>query len=282
MSDDMTHERAREALEAMALDALDASERDAVMAHVATCERCQSELAALVHTTDALVLAADPIPMRPAQRDRIRARLLARAAADRASVDHASLDRVTTIRPAARRRISRPTALWAAAASVIALLGIGAYLRASRDSQALRAALQVAQSDRGARVAMLDSLRTSVAERDSMIANLTGPRVKVMTLVSAGPPTPMGRLFWDQTHNAWTLVAHHVPMPKAGRTYQLWLMTPTSKISAGTFAPSPNGDVMMRATYELAGDSLAAIAVTDEPGSGSAQPTTAPIMIASK
>ena len=115
-----------------------------------------------------------------------------------------------------------------------------------------------------------------------MIANLTGAQVAVMTLASAGPQSPTGRMFWDQAHDAWTFVAHRVPMPKPGRTYQLWLVTPTAKISAGTFSPKPNGDVMMRATYALAKDSLAAVAVTDEPGSGSAQPTTAPFLIASK
>src|SRR6476661_6328800 len=85
MSDGMTHEQVREALEALALDALDASERSAVMAHVATCAICQSELAALENTVSALAYATTPIPMSPAQRDRIRARLMARAAADRMS-----------------------------------------------------------------------------------------------------------------------------------------------------------------------------------------------------
>ena len=46
MSDDMTHETASEALEALALDALDASERERVLAHVVDCAECQRELAA--------------------------------------------------------------------------------------------------------------------------------------------------------------------------------------------------------------------------------------------
>jgi anti-sigma factor RsiW len=87
MSDGMTHEQAREALEALALDALDAPERDAVMAHLATCAACQSELAALENTPNELAYAASPLPMTPAQRDRIRARLLARAAAERRARD---------------------------------------------------------------------------------------------------------------------------------------------------------------------------------------------------
>jgi len=46
--------------------------------------------------------------------------------------------------------------------------------------------------------------------------------------------------------------------------------------------PSPDGEVMMQATYALPKDSLAAVAVTDEPMGGSPQPTTAPMMVAAK
>jgi anti-sigma-K factor RskA len=140
--------------------------------------------------------------------------------------------------------------------------------------------LQVAQAERGARLAAMDSLRTTLEDKDRMIANLTGAQVAVMTLASQSPTSPTGRMFWDQARDAWTFVAHRVPMPKSGRTYQLWLVTPSAKINAGTFMPKPNGEVMMRATYALPKDSLAAVAVTDEPMGGSLQPTTAPMMVA--
>ena len=298
MSEGMTHEQAREELEALALDALDASERDAVMAHVATCETCQSELAALENTANALAYAATPLPMSPAQRDRIRARLLARAAADRGSRDpiaaiapplrveptraptHAD---VTPIRPVTpSRRALGPAAWLAMAASVIAILGVGGFVKASRERDALREALVAARAATGTQLAALDSLRATLASRDRMITNLIGPQVAVMTLASTNPSAPTGRMFWDQEHDAWTFVAHQLPMPKAGRTYQLWLVTPTAKISAGTFAPTPDGEVMMQATYALPKDSLAAVAVTDEPMGGSPEPTTAPFLVAAR
>ena len=298
MSDEMTHDAAREALEALALDALDASEREAVMAHVANCTTCQSELAALEHAAGEIVLAVAPLAMRPGQRERIRARLVARAAADRATsgvaprrVESAGPDREPAVRradvtpigaaPSARR--GRSASVWVAmAASIVAVLGVGAFLKARAERDSLRETVQVAAAESRARSAAMDSLRGSLEDKDRMIANLTGAQVAVMTLASVGPESPTGRMFWDQAHNAWTFVAHKVPMPKPGRTYQLWLVTPTAKISAGTFSPSPNGEVMMRATYALAKDSLAAVAVTDEPGSGSPQPTTAPFLVASK
>jgi hypothetical protein len=297
MSDGMTHETAREALEALALDALDASEREAVMAHVAGCAECQGELAALESTANELALATPPRPMPTAQRDRVRARLLARAVADR-SPEGAFADPLDAetlpwgVEPAPTTRPSdvvalRPTrrgmgaATWMAmAAGLVAILGVSAFLRASRERDALRASLEVAQAERGARLAALDSLRTTLEDKDRMIANLTGAQVAVMTLASQSPTSPTGRMFWDQAHNAWTFVAHRVPMPQSGRTYQLWLVTPTAKINAGTFMPKPDGEVMMRATYAMPKDSLAAVAVTDEPMGGSPQPTTAPMMVA--
>ena len=81
-------------------------------------------------------------------------------------------------------------------------------------------------------------------------------------------------MFWDRQANAWTFVAHNLPRLAAGRTYQLWLVTKgANKISAGTFAPSARGDALVRATYALARDSLAAVAVTEEPAGGVPQPT---------
>ena len=298
MSEGMTHEQAREALEALALDALDAPERDAVMAHVASCATCQSELAALENTANELAYAATPLPMPPAQRDRIRARLLARTAADRGSRDPiaasappmrveptraAARADVTPIRPGAPTRRAFGPAVWLAmAASVVAILGVGAFARATRERDALREALVATRAANGEQLAALDSLRAAVASRDRMLANLTGPQVAVMRFASTVQAAPTGMMFWDQRHDAWTFVAHRVPMPKVGRTYQLWLVTPTTKISAGTFSPTPDGEVMMQATYALPTDSLAAVAVTDEPQGGSQAPTTQPFLVAAK
>jgi hypothetical protein len=278
------------------------------MAHVATCAECQSELAALEHTASELAYAAAPLAMSPAQRDRIRARLLARAAADRAPGDPlaalapplrvesgsaapssaplADAPRradVTPIRPPARTRREFGAAAWMAmAASVVAILGIGGYLKASRERDGLRESLVATRSQQGTQLAEMDSLRATLASRERMLSNLIGPQVAVMTLATTDRKTPMGRMFWDQQHDAWTFVAHQLPMPKAGRTYQMWLVTPTAKINAGTFMPKPDGEVMMQATYALPKDSLAAVAVTDEPMGGSPQPTTEPILVASK
>ena len=299
MSDGMTHEQATEELEGLALDALDAYERDAVLAHVAECDACRAELMLLQQTTAYLASAVAPVPMSVAQRGRLRERLVSRAAADRSVTGvvsnteahaDASFSTSSAASSSAVRSIGSARSVesrhmsgsrWLAiAASVIAVVSVGALMQVRSERDELRGVLQTAAAERGARAVALDSLRAALTDRERLITNLTGEQVAVMSVGSSDIRSPSGRMFWDQQHGAWTFVGHHLPAPKAGRTYQLWLVTPTAKISAGTFTPDAAGRAIVRASYVLPKDGLSAIAVTDEPAAGSAQPTTEPFLVA--
>jgi anti-sigma factor RsiW len=280
----MAHEQAQEALEALALDALDADERVAVLAHVAGCAVCQTEIALLQATAAKLSYAVRPVPMSGAQRDRIRARLVGRAIADRAQppaeIHSAPNTRILVPHPGAKghgeRHWLESKASWLAmAASLVAAVSVATLYQVTKERDTIRAAYQFAQS----RAAQVDSLKATVEDRNRMVANLTGPQVTVVTLTSEGIRAPSARMFWDQSVNAWTFVAHNLPSPKTGRTYQLWLVTAKQKINAGTFTPDANGDAVVRKTFPLPKDALAAVAVTDEPSAGSPQPTTTPIIV---
>jgi hypothetical protein len=198
---------------------------------------------------------------------------MARAAAEKQTVR----DRSLVISSLAWRR-----AEWvAAAASILLVVSVAILAAMVRDRQVLREAL----SGQAARLQPLqrsaDSLRLAVASRDSMLGAITGRNVAVMTLTKGGANAPFARMFWDKTKNTWTFVAHDMPSLKPGRTYQLWLVTAAgAKISAGTFDPQA-GEAVVRATYALAADSLAAVAVTEEATGGAAQPTTTPIIAVS-
>ncbi len=312
MSNGMAHEEAREALEALALDALSAPERAAILAHADECAACRHELAALEASVAELAYAVRPIPMSDAQRDRVRGRLLQRAAAERADATHAPpalvlADRVPPHRPTTElvtaldahgekpfhiliphtpnEGVHHPThwtaarAWWlAAAASIVAAVSVASLFQVTQERDTIRAAYQLVTGDRSIGRSVVDSLRALVADRDLLVANLTGPQVAVMTLASSGTRAPSARMFWNQSVNAWTFVAHNLPKPKAGRAYQLWLVTDKLKISAGTFTPGASGDAVVRATYALPKNALAAVAVTDEPEAGSPQPTTTPVI----
>jgi anti-sigma-K factor RskA len=280
----MTHDEAREVLELLALDALEAVESAVALAHVVGCKDCTEALAALRQAAEQLAYASLPVPMVPTQSARVRGRLLARASADGvqdASAAHPFVRPIGDARIArtARRRPPLDPMMWGAiAAGVIAVVSALSALSAQRARYEARAAVQVARAQELSHRAALDSLKAIVADRDQLIANLTGPQVAVMSLAATDPRSPSARMFWDQRHDAWTFVAHNLRMPSQGRVYQLWLVTPSAKISAGMFMPRANGDAVVRATYRLDAGALAAVAVTDEPEGGSAQPTSSPML----
>jgi hypothetical protein len=279
----MAHEQARDALEALALDALDAEERVAVLAHVSGCDICEAEVALLQATAAKLAYVVTPVPMPDEQRHRVRARLLERVAADRAPASEPNPSINSRILmpqsggtgPTNRHWLESKASWMAMAATLVAAVSLASLYEVTKERDTLRVAYQFTS----ARVAQFDSLRAVAADRDRLIANLTGAQVAVVTLTSDGVRAPSARMFWDQSVNAWTFVAHNLPVPKEGRTYQLWLVTAKDKINAGTFAPDQNGHAVVRTTYALPKDALAAVAVTDEPSAGSPQPTTTPVIV---
>jgi len=115
---------------AYALDALDAEERRAFEAHLATCESCQEELASLASTTEALAVAATgPVP-----RDDLRDRIVAAARAEPQVL--------VPFEPRRPRSIPLLAAVSAAAAVVALALGLWA-VRLSGDLDEARSALEV-------------------------------------------------------------------------------------------------------------------------------------------
>ncbi|HMA23266.1 MAG TPA: anti-sigma factor, partial [Gemmatimonadaceae bacterium] len=160
----------------------------------------------------------------------------------------------------------------AAAASLLLVVSVAVVAALLRERERLRDELRTQGTSVVAGSASVDSLRSAIASRDSLIAGLTGRDVAVMTLTSSGARAPFARMFWDRATKHWTFVAHDMPALPSGRTYQLWLVTASAKISAGTFEPT-NGDAVVRSTYALPANSLKSIAVTEEPTGGVPQPT---------
>ena len=292
MKRELSHDEAFALLDALAMDSLDGTDRDAVLAHASQCETCGPELASLRETFAQLAFAAPPATeIASGAEARIHSRLMDRVAADGRAKGGASLHLESSSpsvppRPpmsmAEERRVISSLAWrraeWvAAAASVLLVVSIGLLAAMMRDRQTVHDALQAELARSAGTRTSNDSLRTLIASRDSMIAGLVGRDVAVMSLTSAGAKAPFARMFWDTARNTWILAAHNMPELRAGRTYQLWLVTKTAKISAGTFSPT-NGEAVVRATYPLARDSLEAIAVTEEPAGGVPQPTGVPII----
>lgn len=290
----MNHDEAFAELDAVAFDLLDGPERNAVLSHVEMCRICRPELDARRAMVADLAFAAPLATDTPSGgRARIRDRLMARAglatqphhvSGPTASPPPFLIPTPSTPMPTAEHvaLVSKwRRAEWIAlAASILLVLSIGVLGLTIADRNELRTAVlsQASLRDRVRRE--VDSLAIMLASRDSVIAGLSGRDVSVMTLTSTTAKEPFARMYWDRSRHSWTFIARNMPALDAGRTYQLWLVTTRSKISAGTFT-THNGDAMMVAHAALA-DPLASVAVTEEPEGGVAQPTGAVIVAAQR
>lgn len=258
------HDEAHERLAELALDTLDAADRARLVAHVAQCPACSAELDEWRAATAAMALSASSSRDSTERASAVRGRLLARAKASKEA----------TLAPP--RSVSRgwsPMNRMAVSAAAVAVASVALNAFFLRDRTQLRDELASLGRRAAAMAHASDSLHVVVAGRDSIIASLTGRDMSLVRLTSSATHEAWALMFWNRTTNAWTFVAHNLPQPAAGRTYQLWLVTAGAKISAGTFAPGVNGEAVVRAVYALGRDALKAVAVTDEPAGGVPQPT---------
>jgi anti-sigma-K factor RskA len=220
---------------AYAVDALDEAERTQFEQHLETCPECRAEVRSFVETTALLSEASAETPP-----ESLRAGVLS------------AIGSVRPLPPEEARRISTAPRLarrWfpamVAAAVAVILLAAGALV------------WQPWHSGEG---------QTSVAEQV-----LHAPDVVKVT-----EPVPGGGqlIVWRSASlKRAVMVGDHVPEPKPGTVYQLWLRQPGQGfVSAGLMPDSTQPTVL---TGDAATATLAAISV--EPETGSAQPTSDPI-----
>ena len=307
----MSHEEALSELSAVALDAAPSEIASAVRAHAAACPECGPELAAMEQTVAILGELAPAAQINRGRSAGIRSRLIMRGRAERESRSApvpgppdiargvASLtgqghritpgaprpvtgDTKRVTPPAQQPKVpldvipARRSINWYAIAATLALIITGAQLfRVTTDRDRMReqvAALDSVQSP-------TDSLTAMLSRKDSMIAAMTGPDVKVVPLVIEGASEPLGRMMWNRASNDWIMVTYNLRPPKPGKTYQVWLVTDDAKISAGTFHPDANGGTFMHARYAMDRNALRAVAITEEPEGGMPAPT-GPMVVA--
>jgi len=281
------------ALPDLALGIVPAPEAVRLMKIVRTSPKLEAELASLRAATDALASAVPAAPMQADRRSAMRARLLERAGNDTSPTRTEEVyvgspaaaavpvpvpvletpERRAVVReiyvPARPTLVQRISPLFAMAASVMFVLSVLRLQDTLQERNDAQAALQNATAAR-------TQLEQQLASRDSLVAAMSGASVRVVELASTSNLPPGAKMFWDRVANRWTLVTHDLKPVQAGRTYQLWLVTAKAeKISAGTFNTDAKGRAVVQATYALAANELAAIAITEEPTGGSPQPTGA-------
>jgi anti-sigma-K factor RskA len=178
--------------------------------------------------------------------------------------------RAPSVRVAAPVR--RTSAPWRAlAAGLVAAIGLGFGYVQFREARDLRAEL-------GRTMQRLAATSELLTAREATLNAIYEPGVQMFQLTASGDPDPGIQLFWDrQRHRAIVHGFKLKPVP-AGRAYQLWFIKDGAPVPSVTFKPEPSGHVSVERIPVPADGEVSAAAVTVEPESGSAQPTS-PILL---
>jgi anti-sigma-K factor RskA len=86
------------------------------------------------------------------------------------------------------------------------------------------------------------------------------------------------QLFWDRRRHRAVLHGFKLRQVPEGRAYQLWFIKDGAPVPSVTFKPEPDGHVKLEQVVVPEDGTVSAAAVTLEPESGSAQPTS-PILL---
>jgi anti-sigma-K factor RskA len=229
---------------AYAVDALDDAERAGFEAHLATCEECRAEVASFSETAALITETSTEAP--PAS---LRAGVLAGIREVRPLPPQTGTEAETTPSTPTPgtvtqlRRRSLPQLLVAAAAVVLLAVGVLVWHP-------------------------WQSSTTSLADQ---VLNAPDAVSSTEHLAGGGEMT----LTRSPSLERAVLVAHDVGSPGDGKTYQLWLNQPGSgMVSAGLISDTSDTTLLM-------GDAATATAaaVSVEPATGSAHPTTQPVAL---
>lgn len=248
----MSHDQFLESAAAYALDSLDPIERSGFEQHLAGCAACRLAVQEYREVTGLLVHASEPVRVPPGLRERVG--------------DLVRQER----RPIPRQRTTpgwRSSSAWLAAAAAAFAVTAGLLWR---ELDTVRGAAAASQHD----------LTAVTAAHDSLLADVTGPRLHFVSLVGPEGGPPVARVFWNHDRRRFVVTAFRLPPAPAGRTYQLWAIAANhGPVSMGTFNTDASGvtTVTLPVGDEIeALGFIAACGITEEPSGGSSAPTETP------
>jgi hypothetical protein len=238
----------------VALNAADAEDVQRVEEHADACPTCRASLddfRAVAAGLGTLVPQLEP----PAA---VRERVL--AAVQREPRPLAFARRLV---PRSGGRRLRLSAAWvvAAASLVVAIASLAWVAILQVQITDLRED-SVAASERAARI-------------DRVVSVLASDRLAIKPLQPAATTVgSSGYVFLDPKSGTGMLMCHDLPPVEQGHAYQVWFVRGNDRISAGMLWPDRSGDGYTMIQVPADVQSFDSIGLTDEPGNGSAWPTT--------
>lgn len=247
------HEQFADDLALYALGALQGDERAGLEKHLDTCSDCRRELDQL--RGDMALMAMSAGGPKPPQRSKQRL-LVAIAKEPRRSAEP-------------QRRGWWGWIPWAMAAAA----AVGVVFLMLQNSQ-LEEDLFEAKSQFSTSQAELEKTR-------EVVSTLTASDAMRVTLVAAKtPPQPQGKAIYLKDRSSLIFLANNMPTLPPQKAYELWLIPKTGNpIPAGVFKPDAHGSATVVNPPLPAGVEAKAFAITVEPESGSAAPTSAVLMV---
>jgi anti-sigma factor RsiW len=272
----MAHEEFDTAVASYAIDALDPPDARAFEAHLATCARCQTELAELRRVVAGIGMTAEPI----APPTVLKARTIANATASgRRPVQGSGAPAQTLPFPPARGAArSSPLPWLVAAAAVVVAMVSGMYAWSLRSRlNSLEQMVQVSSAEADRLRDDLISIRRSQTTLLQTVQVISAPDVQQVVLKGQpGAAGATGRAYWSASRGL-VFNADQLPDLAPGREYQLWVIAGKKAIGMNTFRVV-NGSASLTSPLPAGVTKIEAVAVTSEPVGGSASPTL-PILL---
>jgi anti-sigma-K factor RskA len=258
------HERMHELTGLYVLGAVTSAELGEIQAHLAECEACRSEVAALRPVAAGLAQMVPQVDPPAGLRERVIGSVTFRGAVSGEKAVAA---------PPARTAPLLPWLL--AAASFAAAVALGAYSLQLRtrmsdlDRQLRQAVTQAALAQQ-----QVADARRATLDAGSQVAVLAAPDLVRFDLAGQPiAPAATARAFWSRSRGL-VFTTSNLPSPPAGRVYQLWVLTAAGPpISVGLLQPDSTG--ALTAVFQTPADipPPTQVAVSDEPPGGVPAPT---------
>ncbi|HEX8967115.1 MAG TPA: anti-sigma factor [Chloroflexota bacterium] len=243
---------------AVALDAAEDNQSRLVAQHAEACPRCGAWLD--VFREVAAVIGSAVPQLQPPEALRVRLLRAVRHEPRRPSI-------VRRLWPRAVRRRASGSAAWVvAAASLLVSLGAVAWVANLQT--------QIGELQRNAAVA-----GERAARYDHVVEVLASDRLAIRPLQPMAQNAPSrGMVYMDPASGTGMLMCRHLPPIEQGHVYQLWFVRGNERVSGGLLWPDHdgNGYTLIQVPRDL--QSFDSIGLTDEPGTGSAWPTTPRVM----